>query len=492
MHSFFSGKDTCATTETDTTATATNIECEASLAVQTSTDKDSPEPDEAASHEHNGKEQSNSSPLPHQFTTATTRSTESADGQNTTQSSSQQNSDTKTDSGANSGGREKHRRENAYSSSGDYSRQVSVWRGNQGKNNRYTSGWGKTNTRGYNGIGANRDVDVVHSKTPSAGFFMHSMMQLQHQYQTYGAAAGRLADRSSLLGIDGSSQDIASPLTGLPSPCLPLSPPVAPYAPQQFAPSAAALMPYAPSANLINPTSASGLLTPSLMSASTGSPGVYPSTAGTLPTAHGMAMLGYSNGLSGGLYAGNAVGGLNMYYKNSLAAHPPNIASNGTRLLSNGLGAFYGNELTYGSGAAVDGVCNGQQGAAEVNEMTMYYHTNKATPAPGGGGQHSVLYQSSVSIPGGSTDYAMSGQSSVTNDDPVSKAVMDNIMGRLSRKRKTTEITCTVCDIMFNSDAQATEHFRGTRHIKRAKSAEKDETQHAGRSRSSRHVKHNE
>ena len=433
------------------------------------------------SPDHDDKEQSNSSPLQHQFTT---RSTESTDSQNSIQSSVQQNNEMKIDSGATSGSREKYRRETAYSSSSDSSRHH--WRGNwerSPKGNTYGGGWDKMNTRGYHSIGVNRDVDVVHSKAPSTGFFMQSMMQMHHQYQPY-SAASRLADRTSLLGIDGNTQDIATPLSGLPSPCLPLSPPVTPYASQQFAPSATALMPYTPSQNFINPTTATGLLTHSLLSASTGSPAVYPTTAGALPNAHRVAMLGYSNGLTGGLYAGNAVNGLNMYYKNSLTSHPPCMAANGTRMLSNGLSAFYGNELTYGNGATVDGVCNGQQGAAEMNDVSMYYHAAKASTTSGSGGQHSILYDNSVSIPGGSTDYATSGQSS-SNDDPVSKAVMDNIMGRLSRKRKT-EITCNVCDITFNSDAQATEHFRGTRHIKRAKSVERDGAQQsqAGKLRS--------
>ena len=34
------------------------------------------------------------------------------------------------------------------------------------------------------------------------------------------------------------------------------------------------------------------------------------------------------------------------------------------------------------------------------------------------------------------------------------------------------EIPCSVCDMIFNSEAQASQHFRGVKHAKRLKMAE--------------------
>ena len=461
--SFFPGKDTCAILGSDTTSTTTTTTTKSittivhlestssSSPLQTPSDKadsESSKPDEAGSlsPDHSSKEQSNSSSSLHQFPTTTTRQSD--------QSSLQQKNAAKTSS------RDRYRRQTS-SSPSDSTRQQ--WRGN--------AGWGKTNTWG--GYRSNGDVDVAHSKPPFANFLMRSMMQLQHQYQTYGAAA-RLPDRSSLLAIDGATQDIANSSP----PCMSLSPPVQQYASQPYAPSATALVPYTP--NLINPTTASGLLTPSLMSASTGLPAMYPTSAGTLPTAQGMAMLGYSNGLTGGLYAGNAINGLSMYYKTEPSSLPATVDPTGgggcNGLLSNGLSTFLGSELTYHNGAAAvaDCVYNGHQGAAQTNDTTMYYQSSTTgETAASNGVHHSMLYQNSVSIPGGSIEHSTTGQSSSSNDDPVSKAVMDNIMGRLARKRKT-EVSCDICDVTFSSDWQATEHFRGARHTKRAKSTDRD------------------
>ena len=165
-----------------------------------------------------------------------------------------------------------------------------------------------------------------------------------------------------------------------------------------------------------------------------------------------------------------------MYYKTEPSSLPANL-SGGNGLFSNGLNTFLGSELTYHNGAAAtvaDGVYNGHQGAAQADDTTMYYQSSTTGAAASNGVHHSMIYQNSVSIPGGSPDH---GQSS-SNDDPVSKAVMDNIMGRLARKRKT-EVSCDICDVTFSSDWQATEHFRGARHTKRAKSSDRDgEEQH--------------
>ncbi|KAK2154750.1 hypothetical protein LSH36_258g01005 [Paralvinella palmiformis] len=53
--------------------------------------------------------------------------------------------------------------------------------------------------------------------------------------------------------------------------------------------------------------------------------------------------------------------------------------------------------------------------------------------------------------------------------DPVSQAVYDNVLGKLPLKRKK-EIPCTMCGLVFNSDAQASAHFAGSKHLKRQKS----------------------
>ena len=52
--------------------------------------------------------------------------------------------------------------------------------------------------------------------------------------------------------------------------------------------------------------------------------------------------------------------------------------------------------------------------------------------------------------------------------DPVSQAVYDNVLGKLPLKRKR-EIPCTPCGLIFNSEAQATAHFSGIRHLKKQK-----------------------
>ena len=55
--------------------------------------------------------------------------------------------------------------------------------------------------------------------------------------------------------------------------------------------------------------------------------------------------------------------------------------------------------------------------------------------------------------------------------DPVSQAVVDNALGKLPKKRKL-EIPCAVCEMVFNSEAQATAHFQGQKHIKRMKTVQ--------------------
>jgi len=58
--------------------------------------------------------------------------------------------------------------------------------------------------------------------------------------------------------------------------------------------------------------------------------------------------------------------------------------------------------------------------------------------------------------------------------DPVSQAVYDNVLGKLPLKRKK-EIPCVTCGLVFNSDAQASAHFAGSKHLKRQKASEEGE-----------------
>ncbi len=74
----------------------------------------------------------------------------------------------------------------------------------------------------------------------------------------------------------------------------------------------------------------------------------------------------------------------------------------------------------------------------------------------------------------GSPPLQQNQQNQEENDpklDPVSQAVYDNMMGKLPKKRKM-EIPCTVCEMMFNSEVQADQHFKGVKHAKRLKMVE--------------------
>lgn len=58
--------------------------------------------------------------------------------------------------------------------------------------------------------------------------------------------------------------------------------------------------------------------------------------------------------------------------------------------------------------------------------------------------------------------------------DPVSKAVYDNMLDKLPKKRKTP-FPCVTCQTTFNSESQAEAHFSGSRHAKRAKTGDVSE-----------------
>jgi len=57
--------------------------------------------------------------------------------------------------------------------------------------------------------------------------------------------------------------------------------------------------------------------------------------------------------------------------------------------------------------------------------------------------------------------------------DGPEDASESSLLGKHPRKRKL-EIPCSVCDVVFNSEVQADQHFKGVRHAKRTKMAEDD------------------
>ncbi|XP_024919742.1 zinc finger protein 385B isoform X2 [Cynoglossus semilaevis] len=56
--------------------------------------------------------------------------------------------------------------------------------------------------------------------------------------------------------------------------------------------------------------------------------------------------------------------------------------------------------------------------------------------------------------------------------DPVQKAVINHTFGVTLVPKKKQVISCTVCQLRFNSDTQAEAHYRGSRHAKKLKSKE--------------------
>uniref|UniRef100_A0A096MA07 Zinc finger protein 385B n=1 Tax=Poecilia formosa TaxID=48698 RepID=A0A096MA07_POEFO len=56
--------------------------------------------------------------------------------------------------------------------------------------------------------------------------------------------------------------------------------------------------------------------------------------------------------------------------------------------------------------------------------------------------------------------------------DPVQKAVISHTFGVTMVPKKKQVISCSVCQLRFNSDSQAEAHYRGSRHAKKLKSQE--------------------
>ncbi|XP_068085878.1 zinc finger protein 385B [Anabrus simplex] len=62
--------------------------------------------------------------------------------------------------------------------------------------------------------------------------------------------------------------------------------------------------------------------------------------------------------------------------------------------------------------------------------------------------------------------------SSFSNSDPVTKAVMDNIMGKLPTKKQAVTSKCDVCNLEFSGQVVLETHLAGAKHAKKVKSQE--------------------
>ncbi|KAJ9601343.1 hypothetical protein L9F63_000481, partial [Diploptera punctata] len=58
------------------------------------------------------------------------------------------------------------------------------------------------------------------------------------------------------------------------------------------------------------------------------------------------------------------------------------------------------------------------------------------------------------------------------NSDPVTKAVMDNIMGKLPTKKQAVTCKCEVCGLEFSGQIVLETHLAGAKHAKKVKSQE--------------------
>ncbi|KAG7457499.1 hypothetical protein MATL_G00227760 [Megalops atlanticus] len=62
--------------------------------------------------------------------------------------------------------------------------------------------------------------------------------------------------------------------------------------------------------------------------------------------------------------------------------------------------------------------------------------------------------------------------------DPVQKAIMNHTFGLPPPPKRKHTISCRVCQLKFNSENQATAHFKGTRHGRRLKALEAPDAKH--------------
>lgn len=59
-----------------------------------------------------------------------------------------------------------------------------------------------------------------------------------------------------------------------------------------------------------------------------------------------------------------------------------------------------------------------------------------------------------------------------SNMDPVQKAVLNHTFGVPTPPRRRQLITCNICQLRFNSQNQAEAHYKGSKHLKKVKTAE--------------------
>ncbi|XP_014664942.1 PREDICTED: zinc finger protein 385B-like [Priapulus caudatus] len=86
------------------------------------------------------------------------------------------------------------------------------------------------------------------------------------------------------------------------------------------------------------------------------------------------------------------------------------------------------------------------------------------------GSSQSLLSPASGSDGGSDSSRAGSADLQATCVDPVTKAVIDNVMGKKFAKKRAPSATCDVCHLSFNSGSQLDAHMTGAKHNKRLRS----------------------
>ncbi|KAJ8290655.1 hypothetical protein GJAV_G00015930 [Gymnothorax javanicus] len=76
------------------------------------------------------------------------------------------------------------------------------------------------------------------------------------------------------------------------------------------------------------------------------------------------------------------------------------------------------------------------------------------------------------SSPIGSWKTGLSSRRLCNSMDPVQKAIINHTFGVPSSLKRKHVVSCSVCQLKFNSQSQASAHYRGTKHAKRLKALE--------------------
>ncbi|XP_032831280.2 zinc finger protein 385D-like isoform X1 [Petromyzon marinus] len=135
-------------------------------------------------------------------------------------------------------------------------------------------------------------------------------------------------------------------------------------------------------------------------------------------------------------------------------------------------------------------VCNLQLGSAQQAQVhyTSRYHQRRLKQTGGGCQgtvapqtlharppmplQHPAGLKSFLPFPGEGAPTRLSLFHNFPNMDPVQKAVINHTFGMTPAPRKRQIITCSLCQIRFNSQNQADAHFQGTKHGRRLRAME--------------------